>query len=414
MVRVLKRRQAEIDRFSAVLVLAVLAACGGPPPAPGPAEPTGPLVGSPEAATDAGPPTVSSTDNPVPTPAVSATPYPGSLTEPFALGTAAVWDTADSPALRIEIVEAYRGYAARQKILGSGAAGPSAPEGFEWLYFRAAVAYIGPDQGPIDLEADFWWALSGDGTAMTWEDAPVCCLAPAFDFTLAVGETREGVLALLVSTGDPAPLIGAGVGPDGAGGIYFAASPDTLTPTNVLFEDDFSSPDSGWQDIYRDETGISDYDQGGFRIHVMEENFDYWANPGLDFADAIVEVEATKIGGPNDNDFGLICRYADGENFYFFLISSDGFFVIGKYTDGEYLLIGSDLMLPTEVILTGEATNRIRVECIGETLRLFVNGVQLAEVTDADHVNGDVGLIAGTFDEPGTDILFDHFAVLAP
>jgi hypothetical protein len=221
-------------------------------------------------------------------------------------------------------------------------------------------------------------------------------------------------MALLVAIGDPAPLIGAGAGPDGAGGIYFAASADTLTETQVLFEDDFSSPESGWQDIFRDDTGISDYDRGGFRLRVGEPNFDYWANPGLEFADLRIEVEATMIGGPDDNLFGVICRYSDLENFYFFLLASDGYFAVGKYTGGEYGLIGSDLMLPTEEVLGGEATNRIRVECVGETLRLFINGVQVIEVTDSDHATGDVGLIAGTLDQPGTDILFDNFAVLEP
>jgi hypothetical protein len=43
-----------------------------------------------------------------------------------------------------------------------------------------------------------------------------------------------------------------------------------------------------------------------------------------------------------------------------------------------------------------------------------VNGIQLFEVTDSDFSSGDVGVIAGAYDTPGVEILFDNFAVLKP
>ncbi|HUF37534.1 MAG TPA: hypothetical protein VMN57_03335 [Anaerolineales bacterium] len=395
-------------RFAALL-LAITTACSAPSPSPGGTEPPGGLTGSPTERSGTAAVPVPSTSTAAPIPVATATPYPGSIHEPFSIGSEAEWISPDGLTLGIKITEAYRGWAARQIVLAGGEPAATTPAGFEWFYFRAELSYSGPDRGPVDLDPGFW-SLVSTGTTTTWDDAPVCCLDPSFDFTLAHGETRAGVLALLVPVEEPAPLVGAG----GEAGIHFAASYDSLTPTNVLFEDDFSVADSGWQDLFRDGTGVSDYDQGGFRLQVLERNYDYWANPGLEYADVRIEVEAAKIGGPDDNAFGLICRYTDAANFYFFLVASDGYFAIGKYTAGDYDLIGSDLMVPSDVVIGGEATNRLRAECIGETLRLFVNGVQLAEVTDPDHTAGDVGLIASTFDEPGTDILFDHFAVLSP
>ena len=38
----------------------------------------------------------------------------------------------------------------------------------------------------------------------------------------------------------------------------------------------------------------------------------------------------------------------------------------------------------------------------------------LTEVTDTTFASGEVGLIAGTFDTPGTDVLFDDFTVYQP
>jgi hypothetical protein len=54
------------------------------------------------------------------------------------------------------------------------------------------------------------------------------------------------------------------------------------------------------------------------------------------------------------------------------------------------------------------------VDCIGDTLTLFVNDQQLAQVRDNEFPSGDVGLIAGTYDTPGTDIRFDNFVVYKP
>jgi hypothetical protein len=71
-------------------------------------------------------------------------------------------------------------------------------------------------------------------------------------------------------------------------------------------------------------------------------------------------------------------------------------------------------MLPSEDIAQGKAINHLRADCIGETLSLYVNGVLLKSVRDPDYTTGDVGLLAGTFEEPGTEVYFDSFTVLKP
>jgi len=184
-------------------------------------------------------------------------------------------------------------------------------------------------------------------------------------------------------------------------------------PSGVLFQDDFSDPSSGWDQVNVDE-GITDYADGVYRIFVNTETTDVWANPGLNFSDTVIEVDAAKVGGPDDNDFGVICRYQDTGNFYFFIISSDGFYGVGKVLNGEQSLLGADKLQPSDDIHLGDTTNNIRVDCVGNTLTLFVNGTQLISVQDDTFASGDVGLLAGTYDEIGTDIHFDNFVVRAP
>ena len=196
-------------------------------------------------------------------------------------------------------------------------------------------------------------------------------------------------------------------------GSSTSSTPTASLPEDILFQDDFSDDTSGWDRIDVPE-GFTDYADGVYRIWVNTANTDVWANPGKNFTDTIIEVEATKVGGPDDNDYGVLCRYQDESNFYFFMISSDGFYGLGKVVEGEQILIGGEELVPGDNINTGNATNNLRVDCVGSQLTLYVNGTQLTSVEDSSFTSGDVGLLAGTFTEAGTDIHFDNFVVRKP
>lgn len=183
---------------------------------------------------------------------------------------------------------------------------------------------------------------------------------------------------------------------------------------SLLFQDDFSDAGSGWLQG-QDDFGIAEYTHGGFRIYVSSDLAGKISVLRLQpFEDVHLEVDATKIAGPDDNDYGLVCRYVDENNFYFFEISSDGYSGIGKYKDNRLVMISAAQMQSSEAIAQGAATNRLRADCVGTTLTFYVNGTQVAEGSDADFKKGNVGLIAGTFETPGADIFFDNFSILQP
>jgi hypothetical protein len=181
----------------------------------------------------------------------------------------------------------------------------------------------------------------------------------------------------------------------------------------TLFQDDFSDPTSGWA-TQRSPNQIMDYENNSFRIWVNQPNYDYWSVPNLRFTDIRVEVTASKVAGPDDNDFGVICRYKDSNNFYSLLISSDGYYGIGKRKDGVHQIIGGEGMKHSSIILTGNAKNRLRADCVGPSLTLYVNDEKLLEVQDSDFAVGDVGLLAGSFSSAGVDILFNNFVARKP
>lgn len=182
---------------------------------------------------------------------------------------------------------------------------------------------------------------------------------------------------------------------------------------SLLFQDAFSDPGSGW-DRVRTPEGMTDYDGDQYRILVNSPNADYWANPGLNFTDVVVEVQARKINGPDDNNFGILCRYQNLDNFYFLIISSDGYYGIGKVKDGKQTLIEPEQMYPSPVIAQGNQQNYLRAVCQGSKLALFVNGELVAETDDQSFLEGDVGLVVGTFEQPGVDVVFDNLIVKVP
>ncbi len=184
-------------------------------------------------------------------------------------------------------------------------------------------------------------------------------------------------------------------------------------PGQVLYHDNFSDPSSGWTQTSGSFGGMG-YEQGAYRVLVQSPMADLQAVAGQAFGDVQIEVDSTRQSGPVNNRFGLICRFQDSSDFYFFAISSDGYYAIGKVRDGVSSLLGQEMMAFSASIQKGSTPNHLRFDCIGSTLKGYVNGQVLAITEDADFSNGDAGLMCGTFDEGGVELSFDNFVVIKP
>lgn len=185
----------------------------------------------------------------------------------------------------------------------------------------------------------------------------------------------------------------------------------------MLYTDDFSDVASGWTPASSAGSGPVDeatYADGVYRIKVDQANSDVWVTPGLDLDDTRIVVDAIKVGGDRNNRFGILCRAQGPGKFYVFLISSDGYFGIGKINGMDYQLLGSQALLPSEKIPKGSAYLRLRADCIQDRLALYVNGEKIFEVQDNEFQKGDVGIIAGAYNSGGVEILFDNFVVYRP
>lgn len=183
------------------------------------------------------------------------------------------------------------------------------------------------------------------------------------------------------------------------------APPQAAAPGALLFQDDFRNPDSGWLTQQGTPGGVR-YSEGGLQFEAALPGVELRSNlpPGYHFPpDVQVDVDVRLESGPADNWFGLACRYQDEANFYWAVISSDGYYGLGRVLAGERRLLHAEQMPPSEWILQGAAQNHLRLECSGAELRFYVNEQLLAQAQDDSLRRGGVGLLAGL--EPGADVV---------
>lgn len=184
----------------------------------------------------------------------------------------------------------------------------------------------------------------------------------------------------------------------------------------LLFSDDFSDTASGWY-TNGDPSNVGLYAGDGYVLQVSAADGGagtVWAMPGRLYSDVRLEVTARKQNGSDNNFYGLMCRISNtgpSASFYAFLVSSDGYYVVAKrVAEKELQGVGQDKLLPTSLINQGEASNKITAICSGQRLALYVNDELVFETTDDDLTSGQVGVIAGSY-EDSSSIIFDDFAV---
>ncbi len=195
-----------------------------------------------------------------------------------------------------------------------------------------------------------------------------------------------------------------------------AATPATPNTQNALFFDDFSQTASGWTQLSND-SGSMKYANDQYLITVSKPATLLLATPGKTFqGDVSIEVDARKIEGSDDNYIGVLCHYHDPNNYYMLLVTSDGYSGIAMRKDGEDTLISPGLkFLKMDGIKTGNKTNHIRADCIGESLTLYANGQQVSLAYNNELTGGDTGLAVRSSVVEGTmEVQFDNFVVNKP
>ena len=165
----------------------------------------------------------------------------------------------------------------------------------------------------------------------------------------------------------------------------------TPSPQTTLFKDDFDSRgilDPFWQpqmgswalandtSVVLAQTSIA----GGSRAVV-----------GVPADDQILQARAkpTSFTTTGERWFGLITRFVDDQNYYYVTARNNNTVSLRKLVNGAVTVLDS---APLQV--TAGRWYSMRMEAIGSSLRLYVNGRLTLEANDTSHVRGSHGLAA--------------------
>ena len=166
-----------------------------------------------------------------------------------------------------------------------------------------------------------------------------------------------------------------------------------------VFSDDFASDSSNWGTFNGEYT----YENGRYRMQTDSTT----ATVGRDVPkdepgpeQMLATVTAAVAQGPADGRFGLTCRSVEnGDSYYTFLVRKDGKgAVLRKITKDRGT---KELAAPESVPgYEGDGPNKLQIGCESASggkevrLRLWVNGKQVIDATDADQplANGKAGI----------------------
>lgn len=199
-------------------------------------------------------------------------------------------------------------------------------------------------------------------------------------------------------------------------GLLLAACDDGPAPTSSagseLFKDDFSQ-DSGLWEIFSGENGASvAIANGHMEITVTTKAIVGVSIAVINLTDFDLTVTTTQISGGLANGYGVIFRYVDENNFYRFDISGDGLWGVSRRLDEQWIPIVG--LTASPAIQTGYASNTLRLVARGDQFEFYANGVLLGQAADANLPVGRIGLFAGTFDDPNTQVSFDALVIVSP
>ena len=175
-------------------------------------------------------------------------------------------------------------------------------------------------------------------------------------------------------------------------------------PRTTLYRNDFASSQGAWT-----FTGAGQWTQAGGVFSQSSVTGDARAAIGTPTDDQVVEarVRPTSYAAPQGTQerwSGLIARYRDAQNYYYVTLRSGGTVSLRKLTNGAITTLTS---APLNVSLG--TTYLLRLEAVGNQLRVFVNGDQLLQAQDGSHPSGSGGLVTYK-----TAVTFDDYVAYQP
>ena len=179
---------------------------------------------------------------------------------------------------------------------------------------------------------------------------------------------------------------------------------------DVILSDDFSSTQWG---TGTDVDSAVEYVNETLQFIIFTKNWFVWSTPDAeDYSNVHMEVKVINNGTDATTAFGLMCNKSSGSDFYYFVITPAGQYAIAKAAVGQkdLFLTNNDDWGDSDLIAVDASSYRVGADCGGGTLTLYVDGQQIASVTDSSYSSGQVAVVAWSGEEAtNTNVSFDDF-----
>jgi hypothetical protein len=181
-----------------------------------------------------------------------------------------------------------------------------------------------------------------------------------------------------------------------------------------LFQDDFST--SGQWGIGTDADSSIEYAEGGLQMQIFTNNWFIWSIPNSEpYENIHVEVTVKNNGTDPTTAFGILCNQQPvNDLFYYVVITPAGEYAIAEtsLTQPDVFLTNDDQFAQSDLIPVEAPSYRIGADCLNGSVTLYVDGNQIASVSDDTFTKGTAGLLTWSGQDVSTaNVIFDDFVV---
>ena len=193
-----------------------------------------------------------------------------------------------------------------------------------------------------------------------------------------------------------------------------AATPIPVVDSNILYQDDFTNPASGWPEEKFDNYFIGYHEPEYYHVEITSPNYKttVFEPEKNSFGDASIETKvftnSKKTSETGDFTYGVAFRRS-GDQYYAFTISprSKTWSVLkSSSTSLDVLAEGTEAGINAL-----DVEDVLRVDAQGSNFSLYINNKLVGQASDSDYASGETGFFVQTLDAANIHIHFDSLVI---
>ena len=192
------------------------------------------------------------------------------------------------------------------------------------------------------------------------------------------------------------------------------APPDSTGGGDVLLQDDFSSSRGTWGTGTNADRSV-EYENDSLRLQVFTHNYIVWTTPNnKDYENVHIEVTVDTSATDETTAFGVLCnQQVTGSAYHYFVVTPAGDYAIAKaaVAQTDVFLTNNDQWATSDQITQNASSYRVGADCGNGTLTLYLDGEEIATISDSTYTSGGVGVIVWSGEDASADVTFDDFVV---